>query len=328
MLDLIRRPRRLRRTAALREMAAEVRLSRKALIQPLFTVEHATMAGPVGSLPGIGRETLDATLRTIDVDMERGIHSFLLFGLPAEKDLTGEKARDPNGITQRTLAAVKKRFGESVVMAVDVCLCPHLEHGHCGFVTPNGEIENDTSADVIAQVARTYADSGADIVAPSDMMDGRIGAMRETLDTAGHTQTSILAYSAKYASNYYGPFREAAHSSPAFGDRRTYQMDPRNGREGVNEALLDLDEGADMVMVKPALAYLDVIYRVREAVDVPVVAYNVSGEYAAVKALAEKGLAKETDLALENLNAMRRAGADLIITYHARELARENAISS
>jgi porphobilinogen synthase len=327
MLDLNRRPRRLRRTAALREIAAETRLTRRELIQPLFTVEHPSMAGQIQSLPGIARETVEVTLKTVEADLERGIHSFLLFGLPAGKDLTGDKAQAPDGITQRTIAALKKRFGNSIVLAVDVCLCPHLEHGHCGLLTPSGEVENDTSAMILAQIARSYAAAGADIVAPSDMMDGRIGAMRDVLDESGLENTSILSYSTKYASNYYGPFREAAHSSPAFGDRRAYQMDPRNAREGVLEAQLDVEEGADMVMVKPALAYLDVIYRVRQAVAVPVVAYNVSGEFAAVKALAEKGLAKETDLALENLHAMRRAGADLIITYHARDLARANAVA-
>lgn len=328
MLDLTRRPRRLRRTAALRDMVAETRLSRKELIQPLFTVEHASMASEIASLPGIARETLDVTLKTIEADLDRGINSFLLFGLPAEKDLTGDKAQDPKGITQRTLTEIKKRFGDSVVLSVDVCLCPHLEHGHCGVLTSKGEIDNDPSAQLLAQIARAYAEAGADIVAPSDMMDGRIGEMRVVLDEAGLANTAIMSYSTKYASNYYGPFREAAHSSPAFGDRRAYQMDPRNAREGVTEALLDLDEGADFVMVKPALAYLDVLWRVKQVVDVPVVAYNVSGEYAAVKALAEKGLAKEIDLALENLHAMRRAGADQIITYHARDLAKANAIPS
>lgn len=326
MLPLVHRPRRLRRTGSIRQMAAETSLARRQLIQPLFTVEWPDMAGPVGSLPGIARETLDETLRTVEGDLERGITSFLLFGVPARKDLTGELAQAADGITQRTIAAIKKRFGDAVALAVDVCLCPHLEHGHCGMLTERGEVENDRSAVVLARVARSYAEAGADIVAPSDMMDGRIGAMRDELDEHGHSQTAIMAYSVKYASAYYGPFREAADSAPSFGDRRAYQMDPRNGREGVREALLDLEEGADFVMVKPALAYLDVIQRVREAVDVPVVAYNVSGEYAAVKALAEKGLANGIDLALENLYAMRRAGADLVITYHARELAQANAI--
>lgn len=325
MLDLIQRPRRLRRTETLRNLVAETRLSRQSFIQPLFTVETPAMAGGIASLPGIDRETLDQTLRTVEADVERGLRTFLLFGLPAQKDTTGANARDPQGITQRTIRAVKERFGSAVVLAVDVCLCPHLEHGHCGFVEGD-EIVNDASAEALADVALTYAQAGADVVAPSDMMDGRIGAIRTALDGAGLVGTAILAYSAKYASSYYGPFREAAHSSPAFGDRRAYQLDPRNAREGVVEALADVDEGADLVMVKPALAYLDVICRVREAVDVPVVAYNVSGEYAAVKALAEKGLANETELALENLHAIRRAGADLVITYHARALARAGAV--
>ncbi len=326
MMDSVHRPRRLRRTAALRDAVAETRLSRKALIQPLFTVETAAMAGPIDAMPGIGHETLDQTLKTIERDLERGLASYLLFGLPEKKDETGDNAVDPHGITQRTISAVKKRFGDAVVFAVDVCLCPHLTHGHCGFVTARGEIENDRSAARIAKIARSYAEAGADIVAPSDMMDGRIGMIRDELDEAGLTNTAILAYSAKYASSYYGPFREAAHSAPAFGDRRSYQMDPRNAREALAEVQLDLEEGADLVMVKPALAYLDVIAAVRAMTEAPVVAYNVSGEYAAVKALAEKGLANEVDLALENLHAMRRAGADLIITYHARELVRVGVV--
>jgi porphobilinogen synthase len=328
MLDLLHRPRRLRRNAVIRDLVAETRLSRRSFIQPLFTVEQASQAGPLQSLPGITRETLDGTLKTVESDLERGLHSFLLFGIPATKDKTGKLAQDPNGIVQRTIGAIKKKFGENVVLAADVCLCEHLEHGHCGVVTKEGEIENDPSAEILASVARTYADAGVDIVAPSDMMDGRIGAMRAELDAHGHQNTIILSYAAKYASAYYGPFREAAESTPAFGDRRSYQMDPRNGREAIGEVLLDLEEGADMVMVKPALAYLDIIQRVREEVDVPVVAYNVSGEFAAVKALAEKGLADATALALENLHAIRRAGADLIITYHARELARANAVAT
>jgi len=326
MLDLIQRPRRLRRSAAVRELVAETRLSRKALIQPLFTVEQASMAGDLKSLPGIARETTEQTLKTIENDVEHGIRSFLLFGIPSEKDLTGKLAQDPAGITQRTIGAIKKRFGDSIVLAADVCLCEYLTHGHCGIVTPAGEVKNDVSAEILARVAASYADAGVDIVAPSDMMDGRIGAMRTQLDGGGHENTIILSYSAKYASTYYGPFREAADSAPAFGDRRAYQMDWRNGREALGEVLFDLEEGADMVMVKPALAYLDIIYRVREMVDVPVVAYNVSGEFAAVKLLAQAGLADGTTMALENLHAIRRAGADLIITYHARELARANAI--
>jgi porphobilinogen synthase len=327
MLDLTHRPRRLRRTAAIRDLVAETRLSRKSFIQPLFTVEQASLAGDIKSLPGISRDTLDGTLKVVENDLEKGLHSFLLFGIPAAKDKTGDLAQDPKGITQRTIAAIKKRFGDSVVLAADVCLCEYLEHGHCGVLTDAGEVKNDPSANILARVAASYADAGVDIVAPSDMMDGRIGAMRAELDERGHENTIILSYAAKYASAYYGPFREAADSAPAFGDRRSYQMDARNGREAVAEVLFDLDEGADMVMVKPALAYLDIIRRVRDLVDVPLVAYNVSGEFAAVKALAEKGLADGTALALENLYAIRRAGADLIITYHARELARANVVA-
>ena len=326
MQNAVRRPRRLRRTSAIREAVAETRLSRRALIQPLFTCETDAMAGPIGALPGIARETIDQTLATIERDLSHGLSSFLLFGLPAKKDLTGANAVAPDGITPRAISAIKQRFGDDVLLSVDVCLCPHLEHGHCGFVLPSGEVENDRSAAKLAEISKGYAQAGADVVAPSDMMDGRIGVMRNLLDASGLSNTSILAYSVKYASQYYGPFREAAHSSPAFGDRRAYQMDPRNGREALIEARLDVEEGADMVMVKPALAYLDIIRRVKDEVDVPVVAYNVSGEYAAVKLLAEKGLARENDLALENLHAMFRAGSDLVITYHARELARAGAI--
>jgi porphobilinogen synthase len=327
MLDLTIRPRRLRRTAALRDLVAETRLSRRSFIQPLFTVESASAAGPLHSLPGISRDTVDGTLKTVEADLEKGLHTFLLFGIPSAKDRTGKLAQDPNGVVPRTISALKKKFGDALVIATDVCLCDNLEHGHCGLVSDSGEVINDESAEILARVARVYAEAGADIVAPSDMMDGRIGAMRSELDSHGLHQTSILSYAVKYASAYYGPFREAAESTPAFGDRRAYQMDPRNGHEALVEVAEDLQEGADMVMVKPALAYLDIIYRVRTAVNVPVVAYNVSGEFAAVKALAEKGLADATTLALENLHAIRRAGADLIITYHARELARANAVA-
>lgn len=327
MLPLTQRPRRLRRSAALRDLVAEARPNRRSLIQPLFTVETEAQAGGIASLPGIARQTLDETLRTVEGDLERGLRSFLLFGIPAHKDETGRLAADPEGITQRTIRALKSRFGDTLVLAVDLCLCPHLTHGHCGLVDGDGHIVNDESAEILAGVGRTYAEAGADLVSPSDMMDGRIGALRRALDGAGLETTGIMSYAVKYASAYYGPFREAANSAPSFGDRRTYQMDPRRGRDAPREALLDVAEGADLVMVKPALAYLDVIRAVREAVDVPVAAYNVSGEFAAVKALAEKGLASEVDLALENLAAMFRAGSDIVITYHARELARAGVLA-
>lgn len=325
-MDLLHRPRRRRRSAAIRELVAETRLGLGDLIQPLFTVESDSQAGAIASLPGVSRENLDQTLRSIEGDLERGLRNFLLFGVPLNKDEDGSLALQEEGITQRTISAIKKRFGDDLVLSVDVCLCPHLSHGHCGFVAESGEIENDSSARHLARIGLSYARAGADIVAPSDMMDGRIGAMRELLDAEGYADTAILSYAVKYASSYYGPFRDAADSTPAFGDRRTYQMDPRNRREALSEAILDLEEGADLLMVKPALAYLDVIRDLREAVDLPLVAYNVSGEFAAVKALAAQGLAEATSLALENLYAMRRAGADTIISYHARELAEEKAL--
>jgi porphobilinogen synthase len=325
-MKLTRRPRRLRTTQAMRDLVADVDVPRRALMQPLFTIEKPAQAGPIDSLQGIARETIDDTLRTVERDLEKGVRSFLLFGVPARKDLDGTAALDPEGITPRAISAIKKRFGDAAVLALDVCLCPHLEHGHCG-VLKGEDVENDPSAAILAKVAVLYAQAGADIVAPSDMMDGRIGAMREALDAAGKQNTTILSYAVKYASNYYGPFREAANSAPAFGDRRAYQMDYRRTLDALEEVHTDIAEGADLVMVKPALAYLDVIARVRDAVDVPVVAYNVSGEFAAVKALAKAGLADETKLAMENLIAMRRAGADVIITYHARELAKAGVLS-
>lgn len=320
-MDLLHRPRRRRKNAAIRDLVAETRLSLGDLIQPLFTVESDPQAGPIASLPGVSRKNLEQTLRSVEADLKQGLKTFLLFGLPQKKDESGTLALAEDGITQRTIAALKKNFGDSLVLAVDVCLCPHLIHGHCGFVDESGRVENDSSAEQIAQIGLSYAHAGADIVAPSDMMDGRIGAMRELLDEEELFDTAIMSYAVKYASSYYGPFRDAADSAPAFGDRRTYQMDPRNRLEALSEALLDLEEGADFLMVKPALAYLDVIRELRDAVEVPTVAYNVSGEYAAVKALGEKGLADPIELALENLYAMRRAGAQLIISYHARELA-------
>lgn len=326
-MSLLHRPRRLRRTAALRHAVAETDLARRHMIQPLFVVEDRAMAGAIPSLPGIARETLDDALRTIEKDLAAGIKGFLLFGVPAKKDLTGDNASRDDGDTQRTIRAIKQRFGSDLWLSVDVCLCPHLEHGHCGLVDTHGTILNDASLPILANVAASYAAAGADVIAPSDMMDGRIDALREAMDERGCDETAIMSYAVKYASHYYGPFREAAHSAPAFGDRRTYQMDFRNGREALREAALDLDEGADFVMVKPALAYLDVLRDVADVSDRPVVAYNVSGEYAAVKLLSKAGLANGTDLALENLYAMRRAGADLIISYHARELALAGVLS-
>jgi porphobilinogen synthase len=323
-LNPIQRPRRLRQSAVLRQAVAETDVPRRALVQPHFVLDREHGREPIDALPGIERQGLEELLRTVEQDLELGLRSVLLFGLatPSNMDATGSAGARPVGSALRAARRLEQTFGDDLLVMADVCLCPFTDHGHCG-VLAGAQIDNDRTLPLLAEQAVSLARAGADVVAPSDMMDGRVGAIRKALDAAGFSNTAILAYAVKYASAYYGPFREAAHSAPTFGDRRSHQMDPHNAREALREVALDESEGADLIMVKPALAYLDVIWRVRQATRLPVVAYNVSGEYAMVKQMARAGLADEAALLLENLGAMRRAGADLVITYHGRQAARE-----
>ncbi len=315
--DDVVRMRRLRASAPLREALAETRVRPTQLIQPHFVVGGARVRTPVDSLPGIDRVSVDELVKDVAHDRELGLKLHLLFGVPDKKDATGSAASDPEGPVARALRELRQTFATDVVLFTDVCLCGYTSHGHCGVVH-EGRILNDPSVELLTGMALAHARAGADFVAPSDMMDGRVAAMRRALDAEGKGEVGILSYSAKFASAYYGPFREAAGSKPAFGDRRTYQMDLRNGREAVREIVADELEGADMVMVKPALAYLDVVARARDATRLPIVAYNVSGEYSMVKAAAERGWVDEAAVVRENLTAIARAGADLIITYHGR----------
>jgi porphobilinogen synthase len=314
------RPRRLRESPLLRRMVRETRLGVENLILPLFAVHGRGVRDPVSSMPGVSRLSLDELLKEAKDAASMGIPAVLLFGVPQSKDPRGSEAYAEDGIVQQAARAVKETIPDLLVIT-DVCLCQYTSHGHCGLVE-DGRIKNDASVELLARVALSHMESGADIVAPSDMMDGRVGAIRETLDEAGYTETPIMAYSAKYASAFYGPFREAAESTPQFGDRRSYQMDPANAAEALREVGLDVDEGADIVMVKPALPYLDVIARVRQEFGLPLAAYSVSGEYAMIKAAGRLGWLDEERCMLEALTAIRRAGADLIITYFAREAAR------
>jgi len=305
-------------TRVLRDLAAETAVDRKKLIMPHFVVEGKGVRLPIDSMPGIERVSVDNLLRDAGTDFNAGIRALLLFGIPDAKDDRGTSAFDGNGIVQKAVRALKKELPDACVIT-DVCLCEYMSHGHCGIVK-DGKILNDPTLEVLARTALSHAEAGADVVAPSDMMDGRVAAIRNLLDKNGHADIPVLSYAAKYASAFYGPFREAAGSAPAFGDRRSYQMDYRNAREAEKEILLDLEEGADMVMVKPALAYLDIIRRARELVRVPLCAYNVSGEYSMVKAAARAGFGDERALVTEILTAVFRAGADFIITYHARDI--------
>jgi porphobilinogen synthase len=311
--------RRLRRTEALRGLVRETELSPSHLIQPLFVVGGEGVREEVSSMPGVERFSISELVAECDEIAAAGIEAVLLFGIPAAKDESGSGAYDDEGVVQMAVRALKEAHpGLSVI--TDVCLCEYTSHGHCGFVR-DGEVDNDITVELLAKTAISHAEAGADAVAPSDMMDGRIGTIRHQLDEEGHARTAIVAYSAKYASAFYGPFREAAESAPEFGDRRGYQMDPANSTEALREVELDVEEGADMVMVKPAGPYLDVIRRVKEATPVPLVAYQVSGEYSMLKAAAAKGWIEERAAALEALTAIRRAGADAIVTYYAKEAA-------
>jgi porphobilinogen synthase len=313
------RMRRLRATPALRAMTRETALEPADLVAPLFVAHGDTARRPIASMPGHAQLSVPEAVREAKTLAAMGVGGVILFGIPKSKDATGSEAYAEEGVVPRALRAIKDTVPELLLWA-DVCLCEYTDHGHCGVVV-DGRVDNDRTLPLLARAAVTYARAGADLIAPSDMMDGRVGRIRGALDEAGLTDTPIVAYSAKYASAFYGPFREAAESAPQFGDRRGYQMDPANGDEALREVALDLDEGADMVMVKPALPYLDVIRRVKDRFGVPVAAYNVSGEYSMIRAAAERGWLDGDRAALEVLTAIRRAGADVILTYHAKEVA-------
>jgi porphobilinogen synthase len=314
------RLRRLRKTGVLRDLVRETTLTPADLVYPMF-VQLGEGRTPVQAMPGVERLSISHAVDEAGEARALGIPAVLLFGVPAEKDEQGSGAFDDEGVVQLAVRAIKESHPDLLVIT-DVCLCAYTSHGHCGVVLEDGTVDNDMTLELLAKTAISHARAGADAVAPSDMMDGRVGALRAQLDAEGHKDLPIVAYSAKFASAFYGPFREAAGSTPAFGDRRSYQMDPANSDEAVREALLDVEEGADMVMVKPALPYLDVIRRVKDATRVPVAAYNVSGEYAMVKAAAAAGYLGEESTVLESLTAIRRAGADIVITYHAKDVAR------
>jgi porphobilinogen synthase len=310
------RLRRFRRNPTLRALVRETRLSLDQFVMPLFVAPESLRNE---QLPGMARHSLEDVVREVEELVRLGVQAVILFGIPEEKNEQGTGAWEDDGIVQRALRALRPRFPELVLMT-DVCLCEYTSHGHCGVIV-DGEVHNDQSLELIVRTAVSHVEAGADVVAPSDMMDGRVGAIREALDDRSFETTPILAYSAKYASAFYGPFREAVDSTPAFGDRRGYQMDPANVREALREAELDIEEGADAIMIKPALPYLDVIRAARESFDVPIGAYNVSGEYAMVKAAAQAGWLDERQAALESLTAIKRAGADLIISYWTKDLA-------
>ncbi|HWW45942.1 MAG TPA: porphobilinogen synthase [Acidimicrobiia bacterium] len=315
------RPRRLRRTAALRRLVAETRVDVDDLIAPLFVKEGLRDPEPVASMPGVVQHTLESVRKEVRSLADLGIPAVVLFGVPAVKDARGSAADDPDGIVQAALRGLRDEVGEDLVLISDTCLDEYTDHGHCGVLRDDGTVDNDATLERYAAAAVSQADAGADVVAPSGMMDGQVGAIRAALDGAGHADTAILAYAAKYASALYGPFRDAAECAPSFGDRRAYQMDPPNGREAVLETLLDVAEGADLVMVKPALAYLDVIAALRDRVALPLGAYHVSGEYAMVEAAAANGWLDGDAVQREHLTAIKRAGADFILTYAARRLA-------
>ena len=324
------RMRRLRATPALRGLVRETRLDASDLIQPLFVAEDLSGEGengrqPISTMPGIDRLSISAAVQEAGEVRARGIGGVILFGIPAEKDPEGSGAYDPDGIVQLATRAIKAAHPDLLVVT-DLCLCEYTDHGHCGVLRPHGHagelgVDNDSTLELLARTAIAQAAAGADIVAPSDMMDGRVGHLRRALDEEGYAETPIMAYSSKFASAFYGPFREAAGSAPSFGDRRGYQLDPANGAEALRESLLDMEEGADLLMVKPALAYLDVIRQVKDATGMPMVAYSVGGEYAMLKTAAAAGLFDERTAALETLTAIKRAGADIIITYYAKEAA-------
>ena len=314
------RGRRLRSSKAMRDLVRESRLSRDDLIQPYFVVESdADFRKPIASMPGQFQLGLNQLMDEVAGAVDAGLKSLILFGIPVDKDPAGSQAYAENGIVQQAIRRIKDRWPELVVVA-DTCLCEYTSHGHCGLVSPEGEVRNDPTLALLARTAVAQAKAGADIVAPSDMMDGRVAAIRQALDEEGFLNTPIMSYAVKYSSAFYGPFRDAAESAPKFGDRKTYQMDPANWREGLREAAADVEEGADILMVKPGLPYLDVIRLVRDNFDLPVAAYQVSGEYSQIKAAAQLGWIDETAVALESLIAFKRAGADLILSYFTQDL--------
>jgi porphobilinogen synthase len=320
---VIHRPRRLRRTAALRAAVREHRLHLDQLIQPLFVVERDADAGPIGSMPGIARQTVEQTVAECRELAALGVSGVLLFGIPAHKDAEATSNYAPDGVVQRAIRAIKSAVPDTTIVA-DLCNCEYTDHGHCGIVDANGDVKNDETVALLVKTALTYAACGVDVIAPSDMMDGRIEALRSALDAHGYEHVALMAYSAKYASAYYGPFREAAGSAPSFGDRRSYQMDPPNAREALREIALDIEEGADVVMVKPGLPYLDIVRQARDAFDVPIAVYNVSGEYSMLMAAVEKGWIDGDRAIDETLACFIRAGADIVITYFAKEYARRH----
>jgi porphobilinogen synthase len=315
-----RRMRRLRRTAAIRRLVSETTIAPEDFIYPLFITHGSGIRHEISSMPGQFQLSVDQLPAELDEIQELGIPAVLLFGIPEEKDPEATGAYDQNGVVQEAVRAIKWHAPD-VLVITDVCACEYTTHGHCGILTGD-EVDNDKTLGVLARAAVSHADAGADIVAPSDMMDGRVAVIRAALDAAGHVNTPIMSYAAKYASGYYGPFREAAESAPAFGDRRSHQMDPGNAREALTEIEIDLDEGADIIIVKPALAYLDVLHRARTTFNAPLIAYNVSGEYAMIKAAAQLGWIDERRVTIETLLAIKRAGAGRIISYHAKEVAR------
>jgi porphobilinogen synthase len=320
---IVLRPRRLRRNQVMRELVAEHRVGVEHLVQPLFVVERDEDAGPIESMPGISRYSLSAAVNEARELFALGIKSVLLFGIPASKDAVASSSYDKNGIVQRTIAAIKSALPEMLVMA-DLCACEYTDHGHCGLLDSEGEVDNDATLELLCRIALTYADAGADVIAPSDMMDGRVKAIRCALDAHGSTSVAIMAYSAKYASAFYGPFRDAAGSAPQQGDRRGYQMDAPNAREALREIALDIAEGADIVMVKPGLPYLDIVRAARDRFDVPIAVYNVSGEYAMLQAAISNGWLDGDRAIDETLTSFVRAGADIVITYFAKTYAQRH----
>ena len=323
--DMVERPRRLRTTPAMRRMVAETRLHPADLILPAFVREGIAEPAPIASMPGVVQHTRESLRKEVHELATDGIPAVILFGLPVTKDPEGSQAWDPEGIVQVALRDLRDDMGDDLVLMADLCLCEYTDHGHCGLLTQDGDVSNDATLERYAAIAVAQAEAGADLVAPSGMMDGQVAAIRAALDRAGHAGVGICAYSAKYASGFYGPFREAAEGAPRFGDRAGHQQDPANAAEALREVALDLDEGADMVMVKPALAYLDVIRRVADSVTVPVAAYQVSGEFAMVEAAAANGWLDRERIIFETLTAIRRAGASVILTYWAAEVARRLA---